>query len=173
VHNRFCRGNYSSFSTKCSGDSAACVSYARLSAGNDVSDGGAAGGELTLAVASMFSGSTSVRSRPISCTAPPSSGSVSQIMCSMIRLMRRMSYGVDRRQVKIGDMQQHLCVLLHIVLCNTVIRSEDCIAHINTYNTTYDLRPISSDISDGVLCINNITHTLNTKEGGKWFCCSF
>lgn len=48
--------------------------------------------KLTFAVASMFSGSTSVRSRPISCTAPPSSGSVSQIMCSMIRLIRRMSW---------------------------------------------------------------------------------
>lgn len=48
---------------------------------------------LTFAVASMFSGSTKVRSRPMSWTAPPSSGSVSQIMCSMIRLIRRMSYG--------------------------------------------------------------------------------
>lgn len=52
---------------------------------------------LTFAVASMFSGSTKVRSRPMSCTAPPSSGSVSQIMCSMIRLIRRMSCGAAKR----------------------------------------------------------------------------
>ncbi len=53
--------------------------------------------KLTFAVASMFSGSTRVRSRPISCTAPPSSGSVSQIMCSMIRLIRRMSWKASKK----------------------------------------------------------------------------
>lgn len=47
---------------------------------------------LTLAVASIFSGSTKVRNKPISWTAPPSSGSVSQIMCSMMRLMSKISW---------------------------------------------------------------------------------
>lgn len=51
---------------------------------------------LTFAVASIFSGSTRVRSRPINCTAPPSSGSVSQIMCSMIRLIKRMSWKANK-----------------------------------------------------------------------------
>lgn len=46
---------------------------------------------LTLAVASIFSGSIRVLSSPINWTAPPSSGSVSQIICSMTTLMRRMS----------------------------------------------------------------------------------
>lgn len=50
---------------------------------------------LTLAVASMFSGSTSVLSNPINCTAPPNSGSVSQIMCSMIRFINRMSCKIE------------------------------------------------------------------------------
>lgn len=56
--------------------------------------------KLTFAVASIFSGSTKVRNRPINCTAPPSSGSVSQIMCSMMRLIKRMSCRANKQQVK-------------------------------------------------------------------------
>jgi len=47
---------------------------------------------LTLVEASMFSGSMSVLSRPISWTAPPNSGSESQIICLITTFISRTSY---------------------------------------------------------------------------------
>ena len=47
--------------------------------------------KLTLAVTCMLSGSISTRSIPISWTAPPISGSVSLIICSMTRLISKSS----------------------------------------------------------------------------------
>lgn len=79
---------------------------------------------LTFAVASIFSGSTRVRSRPINCTAPPSSGSVSQIMCSMIRLIKRMSWKANNYEfmctIVINGHRSHLscclCVYTYIII---------------------------------------------------------
>lgn len=80
---------------------------------------------LTLAVASMFSGSTSVLSSPISCTAPPSSGSVSQIMCSMIRLINKISCR-KKAQVRHGKVKNRLyhLVPLHASLQPIIIVEE-------------------------------------------------
>lgn len=47
---------------------------------------------LTLVDASMFSGSMRVLSSPISCTAPPNSGSESQIICLITTFISRTSY---------------------------------------------------------------------------------
>lgn len=46
---------------------------------------------LTLVEANMFSGSMSVLSRPMSWTAPPNSGSESQIICLITTLISRTS----------------------------------------------------------------------------------
>lgn len=84
--------------------------------------------KLTFAVASMFSGSTRVRSRPISCTAPPSSGSVSQIMCSMIRLIRRMSCKANNQSVLTHKSFCHisdwLCWWTHVIILLRLLHDE-------------------------------------------------
>lgn len=48
---------------------------------------------LTLVDASMFSGSMRVLRSPISCTAPPNSGSESQIICLITTFISNTSYG--------------------------------------------------------------------------------
>lgn len=94
--------------------------------------------KLTFAVASMFSGSTRVRSSPISCTAPPSSGSVSQIMCSMIRLIRRMSWKANKKllvtqhsfistcvvYISFSDISSWLCSYTHIIILLRLLHDE-------------------------------------------------